>query len=80
MDAVFLAELPGDGFDNRLLQKAYRVQFRYEPDEGDEKLAKFDWVTEENGAEVRYHEEPETSFFQRFSASFLSIFVLESIL
>ena len=75
-----LAGQIGDGFDNKLLQKAYRVQFRYEPDEGDEKSAKLDWVTEENGSEVRYHKEPETSFFQRFSARFLSIFVLESML
>ena len=75
-----LAGQLGDGFDNRLIQKAYRVQFRYEPDDDDEKSAKLDWVTEENGCEVRYHKEPETSFFQRFSARFLSIFVLESML
>jgi putative cardiolipin synthase len=75
-----LAGQLGDGFDNRLLQKAYRVQFRQEADEGDEQLTQLDWVTEENGSEVRYHKEPETSFFQRFSAGFLSIFVIESML
>jgi len=75
-----LAGQLGDGFDNRLIQKAYRVQFRQEADEGDAQSTELEWVTEENGSEVRYHKEPETSFFQRFSAGFLSIFVPESML
>jgi len=75
-----LAGQLGDGFDNELLQKAYRVQFRYEPDDGDEKLARLEWVTEEDGSEIHYYKEPETSFLQRLSAGFLSIFVPESML
>ena len=75
-----LAGQLGAGFDNRLIQKAYRVQFRQEADEGDAQSTELEWVTEENGSEVRYHKEPETSFFQRFSAGFLSIFVIESML
>ena len=75
-----LAGQLGDGFDNELLQKAYRVQFRYEPDDGDEKLARLEWVTEEDGSEIHYYKEPKTSFLQRLSAGFLSIFVPESML
>jgi putative cardiolipin synthase len=75
-----LAGQLGDGFDNELLQKAYRVQFRYEPDDGDEKLARLEWVTKEDGSEIHYYKEPETSFLQRLSVGFLSIFVPESML
>ena len=37
-----------------------------------------EWVTFEDGIEVRFDKEPETSFWKRFSTGFLSIFVPES--
>ena len=37
-----------------------------------------EWVTLEDGKEVRFDKEPETSFWKRFSTGFLSIFVPES--
>jgi cardiolipin synthase C len=36
------------------------------------------WTTVENGKEVKYYHEPMTSFWRRFSAGFISIFVPES--
>jgi cardiolipin synthase C len=39
-----------------------------------------EWVTEENGKEVRYFHEPETSLWRRFSVKFLSLFAPEKML
>jgi putative cardiolipin synthase len=36
------------------------------------------WVTRQNGAEVRYDHEPETSFGQRFSSGFIQMLPVES--
>ncbi|MEH6607625.1 MAG: hypothetical protein V7711_18750 [Pseudomonadales bacterium] len=37
-----------------------------------------EWVTLEHGEEKRYYKEPDTSFWQRFSAGFTKLFVPES--
>ena len=37
-----------------------------------------EWLTMEDGQEVRFDHEPETSWWKRFSTHFLSIFVPES--
>jgi putative cardiolipin synthase len=35
------------------------------------------WVTEVDGKEVRYHEEPETTFGQRFMSGFIELLPVE---
>ena len=63
---AFLAET----FDKNAMIKAYRVLLT---DEGE-----LEWLTLEDGKEVRFDHEPETSWWKRFSTDFLSIFVPES--
>ena len=36
------------------------------------------WVTEEEGVEVRYDKEPETSFGQRFQSGFIEMLPVQS--
>jgi cardiolipin synthase C len=60
----------GEAFAQLAIQKGYRVSL---DDKGD-----LQWVTVENGKEIRFDHEPETGFWKRFGAGFLSIFVPES--
>jgi putative cardiolipin synthase len=39
-----------------------------------------EWITEENGKEMRYFHEPETGLWRRFSLKFLSLFAPEKML
>jgi cardiolipin synthase C len=57
-------------FDASAMTKGYRVLLNEENE--------LEWVTLEDGKEVRFDVEPETSFWTRFSTDFLSIFVPES--
>ncbi len=75
-----LATALGDSADNQLMQRAYRLELTSLSGNGQSSTPALQWVTEENGEEVRYRQEPETSFFQRFGTGFLSIFVIESLL
>ncbi len=59
-----------EGFDKRIMSKAYRVVLNEKNN--------VEWITLEHGKEVRYSKEPETSFWKRFSAGFMNIFVPES--
>jgi putative cardiolipin synthase len=63
-------QMAGKGFEQRAIQKGYRVSL---DDKGD-----LQWATMENGKEIRFDHEPETGFWKRFGAQFLSIFVPES--
>lgn len=63
------AQLMANKIDEQILTRAYRV------DLNDGKLA---WVTLEDGKEVSFDVEPETSWWTRFTTGFLSIFVIES--
>ncbi|WOO42190.1 phospholipase D family protein [Rubellicoccus peritrichatus] len=56
-------------FDEDAMTLGYRVLLN------DNEL---EWVTLENGEEVRYQDEPETTFFQRLNAGFMSLFIPES--
>ena len=63
--------------------RAFRVALRTSstevngsPSEG----AVLEWVTEENGKEVRYFREPETGLWRRISVKFLSLFAPEKML
>ena len=40
--------------------------------------SKVEWVTLEHGKEVRYTNEPDTSFWKRFGVDIMNIFVPES--
>jgi putative cardiolipin synthase len=57
-------------FDAKAMIKGYRVVLT---DEGE-----LEWLTLEDGKEIRFDHEPETSWWKRFSTDFLSIFVPES--
>ncbi len=63
------AQLLSDNFDQQAINKGYHVVLT---DEGD-----LEWVTLEDGREVRFDKEPETDFWKRFSTRFVSIFVPE---
>lgn len=64
------ATMLANAFDKNAMKKGYQVLLT---DDG-----KLEWVTLEDGKEVRFDKEPETGFWQRFEADFLSIFVPES--
>lgn len=64
------AQLLAEAFDQRAMIKGYRIVVT---DEGD-----LQWVTLENGKEVTFDVEPETSFWKRWNTHFLSLFVPES--
>jgi putative cardiolipin synthase len=64
------AQMMAKGFEQNSMKKAFRVLLT---DDGD-----LQWVTLENGKEVRFDVEPDTGFWKRFSTDFLSIFVPES--
>jgi putative cardiolipin synthase len=59
------------GLERRLPEVAYRVQLK--PGTSD-----LEWVSREDGTEVRYDWEPQASFGQRFTAWFLSWLPIES--
>jgi hypothetical protein len=59
-----------DTFEKNAMTKGYRVLLT---DEGE-----LEWLTLQDGREVRFYHEPEAGFWKRFSADFLSIFVPES--
>lgn len=78
--ATALAEV----FDKDLVQKAYRLELKTLPANVDEQRD-FDefaiqWISQQGGKTIRYDVEPNTSWWQRFMAGFLSIFVIESFL
>jgi putative cardiolipin synthase len=64
------AQMMAKGFDQNSMIKAYRVQLT-----DDDELQ---WVTLEEGKEVRFDVEPDTGFWKRFSTDFMSMFVPES--
>lgn len=57
-------------FDERAMVQGYRVLLNDNNE--------LEWVTLENGEEVTYNDEPETSFLKRLNAGFMSLFVPES--
>ena len=76
-----LAGALGEGFDKTIANTAYRLELKSLPaDEYGSPQYALQWVTKENGKEVRYNSEPDTSWWQRFVTGFLSIFVIESFL
>jgi cardiolipin synthase C len=69
--------------ENAALKRAFRVALRPSPPvtEGSQPEDNgLEWVTEEDGREVRYYHEPETGLWRRISVWFLSIFAPEKML
>ena len=76
-----LAGALSEGFDRTIMNSAYRLELRPMPaDEYGSPQYALQWVTKENGKEVRYNSEPGTTWWQRVVTGFLSIFVIESFL
>ena len=65
------------------MQRAYRVTLRASSTEADGSPSGgtgLEWVTEENGKEVRYFHEPETGLWRRITVKILSLFAPEKML
>ncbi|MEH6581293.1 MAG: phospholipase D family protein [Halioglobus sp.] len=59
-----------ENFDQNILDRAYKLHLDNAKD--------LYWITRENGEDIRFDKEPETSFWDRFKVRTLSIFVPES--
>jgi putative cardiolipin synthase len=65
------------------MHRAFRVTFRTSAAEANgspSENTRLEWITEENGKEVRYSREPKTGLWRRFSVRFLSLFAPEKML
>jgi putative cardiolipin synthase len=83
IDNADLGAMLGQSFDNNIAHKAYKLELNFIPeDESDSGFDEYEiqWLTQQDGKTVFYDAEPDTSFWQRFAAGFLSIFVIESFL
>jgi putative cardiolipin synthase len=77
---IEIPELAGplaDGLEGQLPLQAYRLEFV--PSSGVSKqCGSIVWISRENGKEVRYTHEPETSFFRRMKVNLLSLLPIEN--
>ncbi len=64
------AQQLAQAFETQAMHKAYRLVLT-----DDDELQ---WVTQEDGKQVMFDDEPETGFWTRFGVGFMSIFVPES--
>jgi cardiolipin synthase C len=65
------------------MHRAFKVTFRTSSTEGNGSASAgtgLEWVTEEEGKEVRYFHEPQTGLWRRISLKFLSLFAPEKML
>jgi len=79
-----LAEQAARLFEESIsMHRAFRVTLRVDSPEVNGSPSGgtgLEWVTEENGKEVRYFHEPETGLWRRLSVRFLSLFAPEKML
>jgi len=64
-------------------RRAFRVTLRMDSTEvsgSPSARTKLEWVTEENGKEMRYSHEPETGLWRRITVKILSLFAPEKML
>jgi putative cardiolipin synthase len=83
IDNADLGAMLGQSFDNNIAHKAYKLVLNFTPeDESDSGFDEYEiqWLSQQDGKTVRYDADPDTSFWQRFAAGFLSVFVIESYL
>jgi cardiolipin synthase C len=75
-----IPELAGptvDALEAQLPEQAYRLEFV--PSRGvTRECGSIVWISRENGREVRYTNEPQTSFFRRLQVNLLSLLPIES--
>ena len=69
IDSPALTLPTAERFEQHLPDRAYRLRLN---EAGD-----IEWVTRENDREVVYHNEPEASFWKRFTAGFYSLLPIE---
>ena len=78
-----LAGKLGATFDQNLDHATYKLELittaAEDSDSGFDEY-NLEWVTIENGKEIRYRSEPQTNWWQRLMTGFLSVFVIESFL
>jgi len=72
-----------DKYERELPQHAYRLQLitiaENESDSGFEET-EIQWIGTEDGRQVHYNTEPDTTLWQRFVVNILSVFVIEDFL
>jgi cardiolipin synthase C len=77
---IEIPELAGptvDALEAQLPEQAYRLEFV--PSRGvTRECGSIVWISQENGREVRYTHEPQTSFFRRLQVDLLSLLPIES--
>lgn len=81
-ESIPLAQESSKRFDEKLLQKAYRLELVTIPVDANnpEEDYLLRWVTQEKGKKVTYKTEPEVGWWTRFVTGFFSIIVVESFL
>ena len=65
------------------MHRAFKVTLRTSTAEADgspSESTRLEWITEENGKEVRYSREPKTTLWRRLSVRFFSLFAPEKML
>jgi putative cardiolipin synthase len=75
------AQKLGTGFEEKIKTVAYQLKIKEIPSDDalmDSPVLALEWVTMEGGKEVRYNNEPETTWWQRFLTGFMALLPLES--
>jgi putative cardiolipin synthase len=75
------AQKLGTGFEKKIMTLAYQLKIKEIPSDDalmDSPVLALEWVTMEGGKEVRYNNEPETTWWQRFLTGFMALLPLES--
>lgn len=83
IESPALAELLSKGFEEEIIDKAYRLELVTIPDDKSEsgfEENEIRWVTMEEGNKVVYESEPDVSLWRRFTTGLLSLFIIESFL
>jgi len=80
-DNEHYAQKLGKGFEEKIMTKAYKLKIKEIPSDDalmDSPVLALEWVTMEDGKEVRYDNEPETSWWLRFMTGLMALLPLES--
>jgi len=68
-------ELFAEGFDRTVREHAFRLELKGAPGTTSQRL---EWVSEENGQEIRFTTEPNSSVWRRMGVWFLELLPIES--
>ena len=75
------AQKLGKGFEENVMTRAYQLRIKEIPSDDeliDSPVLALEWVTMEDGKEVRFDNEPETSWWLRFVTGLMALLPLES--